>query len=523
MNKEPLQESFKKEKAARKKAERLLHDKAEELLLSNKKLQKNNRNLKFKNEALGLLMSLINFAHTSNTNVNQTLICYLEEVCKFCKWPLGHVYFVQKVSSRQGAVKLIPSNIWYEKSPNKFKDFIEKTMQTEFLIGEGIPGSVLQMQEATWIDQLFKDENFIRQQEGRKLSMIGAYAVPLVIFGEIYAVAEFFADEECKKKKLHLEFAISAAAQVSVIIERLLSEEKARAKNSELQKALNELKQIQLQLVQTSKMASLGQLAAGIAHEINNPISYLENNLRILGKYVDYYKGIRQKRQTFFNKVFNQLPEELTEEKTEFKADSEKINYLLSDIESLLKESLEGVNRVTEIVLGLKSFARLDEVEYKIVDINECVESTLKVIWNELKYKCELTKELSPDIPCIKCNPGQINQVIMNILVNASQAIEGKGLITIKTFQSNSDICILISDTGSGIAKENLDAIFEPFFTTKPVGIGTGLGLSVTYGIIQKHDGKIEVESELGKGTTFKIFLPTKRMDDDKIKKISSN
>ncbi|MBN9288450.1 MAG: hypothetical protein BGO43_05645 [Gammaproteobacteria bacterium 39-13] len=514
MNKEPLQESIKKEKAARKKAERLLKDKGEELLLSNKKLQKNNRNLKFKNEALGLLVSLINFAHTKNTDITQTLKCYLEEVCKFCKWPLGHIYFVQRSLKNNNETKLTPGNIWYGRSQEKFKNFIEQTMKTEFQADDGIPGSVMKTNKPVWLDHAFDEGSFLRQQEGRKLDMIGAYAVPLFVFGEIYAIAEFFADDSSKKKKHYLEFAISAAAQVSTIIERLLSEDRVKSKNKELQNALNELKQIQLQLVQTSKMASLGQLAAGIAHEINNPISYLENNLRILGKYVNYYKGVRKKRQLFFDKIIDFLPAEIAKEKSEYDTDSEKINYLLSDIEALISESLEGVQRVTEIVLSLKSFARLDEAEYKIVNINECVESTIKVIWNELKYKCELKKELSPNIPSIKCNPGQINQVIMNILVNASQAIEGKGLITIKTLQSNSEVCILISDTGSGISEENIHAIFEPFFTTKPVGIGTGLGLSVSYGIIQKHGGKIEVHSELGLGTTFEIFLPITRIND---------
>lgn len=514
MSKEVLQESIEKEKAARKKAERLLKNKADELSAFNKKLKKKNKSLRFKNKALGLLMSIINLAHTEDADVNQTLQRYLKEVCKFCNWPLGHIYFLKKDPINR--TKLIPSTIWYGKREEKFKTFIAKTMQTEFFSGEGIPGSVMKEQQPMWIEHLFKDDLYERQSEGRTLSMIGAYVVPLFAFGEIYAIAEFFIDDSSKKKKYYLEFAGSAGIQVSIIIERRLSTDNERIKNQELEAALKELKQIQLQLIQTSKMASLGQLAAGIAHEINNPISYLENNLRVLRKYVDYFINIRDKRHAFVNKLTEAITflQDISADKASYDNDSKKINYLLADIEDLLSESLEGAHRVTEIVQELKSFARLDEAENKITNINECIESTLKVINNELKYKCELEKSLSQDIPSIMCNPGQINQVIMNIVVNASQAIEGKGLITIKTYQINNEICISISDTGSGIPPENINAIFEPFFTTKPVGIGTGLGLSVSYGIIEKHGGRIEVKSELGLGTTFLIFLPIKKESD---------
>jgi two-component system NtrC family sensor kinase len=177
------------------------------------------------------------------------------------------------------------------------------------------------------------------------------------------------------------------------------------------------------------------------------------------------------------------------------------------DIKGLITESLDGSERVRKIVQGLKSFARVDEAEYKYADINECIESTINIVWNELKYKATLKKDYG-NLPLTKCYPQQINQVFMNLLINAGHAIESQGEITIKTWAEDGSIWVAISDTGHGIPKEDLNKIFEPFFTTKEVGKGTGLGLSITYEIVQKHDGEITVESEVGKGTTFTVRLP---------------
>ena len=173
----------------------------------------------------------------------------------------------------------------------------------------------------------------------------------------------------------------------------------------------------------------------------------------------------------------------------------------------LIKESLDGADRVKTIVQNLKSFARVDEEAYKFADINDCIESTLNIVWNELKYKTTVKKEYG-DIPLTGCYPQQLNQVIMNILVNAAQAIEKQGDITIKTWNGDGSIYVSISDTGSGIPEDKLSRIFEPFFTTKEVGKGTGLGLSICFEIVKKHNGEITVDSEEGKGTVFTIRIP---------------
>ncbi|MBI5741108.1 MAG: PAS domain S-box protein [Nitrospirae bacterium] len=274
-------------------------------------------------------------------------------------------------------------------------------------------------------------------------------------------------------------------------------------KNRETEKAYAELKATQAQLLQREKMASIGQLAAGVAHEINNPMGFISSNLGTLGKYMS--------RLTEFIGAQSEMMGSLHSAEASGKLaelrKGLKIDYILSDLEQLIKESLDGADRVKKIVQNLKSFSRVDEAEYKYADINECIESTLNIVWNELKYKATVTKEYGA-LPHTKCYPLQLNQVFVNLLINASQAIEKQGEIKIKTCNGDGSIKVSISDTGAGIAEDKIGRIFEPFYTTKEVGKGTGLGLSITYDIVKKHNGDISVESEVGKGTTFTVRIP---------------
>ncbi|NVM03081.1 MAG: PAS domain S-box protein [Candidatus Helarchaeota archaeon] len=272
---------------------------------------------------------------------------------------------------------------------------------------------------------------------------------------------------------------------------------------------ITERKQMEQMLIQSEKMASIGTLAAGVAHEINNPIGYIYNNLKILLKY-------NEKNKNFYTNI-QELIEEHTKEKIiiekfmKLKEDAD-IDYLFNDISSATEESIEGAEKVIKIVSDLKSFARKEKPKMEIADINKGIEKTLNIVWNELKYKSEVVKEFG-DILEIECDIKRLEQVFVNILVNAVQAIENRGVIKIKTFTKNNFIVIRISDTGKGIPKENVGKIFDAFYTTKEPGKGTGLGLSISYKIIQEHDGTIDVESEVGKGTTFTIKLPVKKPD----------
>ncbi|HEY6837649.1 MAG TPA: ATP-binding protein [Geobacteraceae bacterium] len=267
--------------------------------------------------------------------------------------------------------------------------------------------------------------------------------------------------------------------------------------------AYQDLKTTQAQMLQREKMASIGQLAAGVAHEINNPIGFITSNLGTLGKYVE-------RLASFVNRQ-SELCAATTPEPVQAELDAArqelKIDHILQDIAPLIAESLDGAGRVRAIVQNMKSFSRSDEGDYKVADIIECVESAVNIAWNELKYKAELHKNYGK-VPAVKCYPQQLNQVFMNLLVNAAHAIEKQGEITIDAREENGEILVSISDTGCGIAPEHLPRIFEPFFTTKDVGKGTGLGLSISYDIIKKHSGDITVRSEPGKGTTFTVRIP---------------
>lgn len=277
----------------------------------------------------------------------------------------------------------------------------------------------------------------------------------------------------------------------------------ALLKEKEYHQALiKKLEEAQNQLLQSEKMASIGQLAAGVAHEINNPIGFVNSNINTMQQYCNSLLQLL----AGYEKTEHLLPENelITLKNIKSKID---IKRVMEDITPLLSESKDGLDRVKRIVQDLKDFSRVD-VETKIFsNLEKGLESTINVVWSELKYKAEIVREYA-DIPAIECVPSQINQVFMNLLVNAAQAIPQRGQITLRTGYDDSQVWIEVADNGSGINAANINKIFEPFFTTKPVGKGTGLGLSLSYSIIKKHGGNIEVSSEEGVGTTFKVTLP---------------
>ena len=266
----------------------------------------------------------------------------------------------------------------------------------------------------------------------------------------------------------------------------------------------HQLKETHHQLLQSEKMASVGQLAAGVAHEINNPMGFINSNLHSLRREVLDLLELIEAYENAQSLVPEDSPQKRRVAEVKKKID---IDYLTTDIVNLLNESDEGVRRVVNIVTNLKDYSRVDAKDWRLTNLEEGVESTLSIAWNIIKYKAEVRRNFA-GVPQVECIGSQINQVIMNLLVNAAQAIAEQGTITITTGFNDDDVWIEISDTGSGIAHENLPRIFEPFFTTKPLGQGTGLGLSLSYKIVQAHNGSLTVESQLHKGTTFRITLP---------------
>jgi PAS domain S-box-containing protein len=287
-------------------------------------------------------------------------------------------------------------------------------------------------------------------------------------------------------------------------LEKIVSERtrELQEQNQALEEALKRLKDAQIQLLQAEKMASLGQLSAGIAHEINNPIGFVNSNLTTLKRYVQTLRDFCHR----LDALISSFSPEAVAEVTDLKKDK-KIDFILDDIADVVDESLEGTQRVKSIVQDLKEFSYQGGEDLLPYDINKGLKSTLNIVWNELKNKADVVEDYG-DLPPVVCYPQQINQVFMNLLVNAAQAIKKRGTIRLRTFKDGDDACIEISDTGEGIPPENVNRIFEPFFTTKEVGQGTGLGLSISYQIVSKHGGNLSVQSEPGKGTAFTIRLP---------------
>ncbi len=272
--------------------------------------------------------------------------------------------------------------------------------------------------------------------------------------------------------------------------------------NLERQVQLNrKLEEAQNQLLQSEKMASIGQLAAGVAHELNNPIGYVASNLGSLEGYLkDLFEIIDACGDADRDAAFERVGR--------LKA-AKDYAYIKTDLGQLMTESRDGLSRVRRIVQDLKDFSRVGQAEWQWADLHVGLDSTLNIVWNELKYKCKVNREYG-DLPAIYCLPSQLNQVFMNLFVNAAQAIENRGEVTIHTGRQGDEVWVEVADTGKGIRQEDLNRIFEPFFTTKPVGQGTGLGLSLSYSIVLKHRGRIEVASEVGKGSSFRVVLPIK-------------
>lgn len=288
--------------------------------------------------------------------------------------------------------------------------------------------------------------------------------------------------------------------------ETVLKLMRVKESKDELTKAMEELKQAKSQLVQSEKLAAIGELTAGIAHEINNPINFVKGNVGPLKSNLMQLRNVTFKMQDEIDRVGD-----LTSIETIKKYKEEiEYQYLAEETYMLLNGIEEGANRTAEIVKGLRNFSRLDESEMKTANINDCLDSTLILLNNKIKKQNIILEKKYEELPSIMCYPGQLNQVFMNIIGNAIHAIHEKGKITLVTHVDRQNIHISISDTGHGMSEEIKEKIFQPFFTTKPVGEGTGLGLSITYGIIKKHDGSIEVQSEIGKGTTFNIIIPKK-------------
>ncbi len=295
-------------------------------------------------------------------------------------------------------------------------------------------------------------------------------------------------------------------------------------KNRLVDSLKKDLQDTQRQLLQAEKMASVGQLAAGVAHEINNPVGFVSSNMATLADYISTYQM-----------VMGQMLEctqcddksDLEAKKVKLKAAIEEhdIEFINEDILSLVEESAEGLNRVSEIVKGLRLFSRIDSDDRQWFDINQCMQTTLSMVNNKLKYICQQETRFG-EVPRVYINVGKITQIFTNLLINAGQAIEAtgkQGQIIVKSWLEDEFVHISVTDSGCGIKQEHLDKLFHPFFTTKPEGQGTGLGLSISFGIAEEHGGSLKVISKEGVGSTFTLVLPTTGPEVDGVETSASD
>jgi len=328
-------------------------------------------------------------------------------------------------------------------------------------------------------------------------------------------------EDEVRKRTVELEAAVRenekinralqhAKAQMEIEIEERKSAHAALKYEKEEQRMLiKKLEEAHNQLLQSEKLASIGQLAAGVAHEINNPIGFVNSNLGTLKNYVGDLLRIIDAYKEGQSLLAADPALQSTIEEACKQAD---LDFLREDIVTLIAESIDGTARVRRIVQDLRDFSRVDSGEWQWADLHAGLESTLNVVWSEIRYKANVVREFAT-LPQVECMPSQLNQVFMNMLVNAAQSIPEHGTITLRSGCTDDQVWISITDTGQGIPSELMTKIFDPFFTTKPVGKGSGLGLSVSYGIIEKHGGHIDVQSHPGQGTTFTIWLPVRRQN----------
>lgn len=473
-----LMRKYEREKIARKAAEKQLEEYSLQVYQSQINLQQSLRQAKQRETELQFLADLSAFSgkETSTQQLSHTVI---ELTCQFLQ---GHSGLA--ITDADNAEFYQVESGW-DSYNHKITDYLALLPNMENTLTE------------SWLVLPVDEESPLVDEAIRWLLFMNFPLVDNTMGTMAIFLPTDYLDEE------NLYVMETARRHILSGVSRRNNEHQIIRRSQELQTTLDELEIAHQQLIQSEKMASLGQLSAGIAHEINNPLSYVKSNLETLQEYLQqvWLWGADMRQHLDVNGG-------LEEKDYRGYFEARDIAFLQDDSQDIMVSVLNGLMRVREIIADLKTFSHQGSSEFKPMCLQECINSALKIAWNTLKYDYTLDKKIASDLLEITGNTGQLQQVFVNLLVNAGQAMSEGGTLTIEAFNSDHGVQVNISDTGSGMGEETIKKLFTPFFTTKPVGVGTGLGLSVSYGILNSHNVSIDVQSKIGEGTTFSLLFP---------------
>ncbi|NTS76155.1 hypothetical protein HR060_04670 [Catenovulum sp. SM1970] len=495
---EALKHILDRERAARKEAEQKIEVFASDIYEKNQLLQEQTHQAQERQKQLEFLTGLA--AETwQQASMTAILDNYLDRSRNFLQFAFATM-FELKPDYQLDRVQILPA------AETQLMQFEESELRTLFNHLDGFRLSMELTEQAEC--KLLNLEEYLDPQLGKtyRPEFQFAYIVPLYQNSHnrqtTFGLACFLFEDEANLDIGQLQTIESSRNTLILALSRKQNETNQAKQLAELEQAHQTLKQTQQQLIDSEKLASLGMLSAGVAHEINNPVGYVMSNIDTMHDYLSSLQSVLKPLNE------NEQLDDAACRTLMAKWQDEEGDYLLEDSQKILNSSIDGLHRIRDIVEALRSFSRMDNHELEAIDVNSTIEHALKMVKNELKYNYQVITDFQADKP-IMGSDGQLQQVFINLFINAKHAMKGGGSITIKTWIDKARVKVSVKDTGTGIKEEDLKQIFTPFFTTKKQGEGTGLGLAISYSILQQHHAKIEINTQLGEGTEFLLSFFT--------------